>query len=261
MRFRNAFAVASGCAALAACASGSGPLDDLVARVEQASAPPSTPVVASVPDDEGAHVRRFEWITGPPEPRDDCEAALAAAGVRTGKASLPVRAIPKSDRVCGAEQVVVYRGSPAKIRWEPAPVVTCGMALALARFDAIAQEEAERALGSRVVAIKHLGSYACRGMAKFPGWPSEHSYANAIDVSTFVLKNGKEITVRRDFEATEEPPTKKAGDFLRRLSERAYGEEVFSSVLTPYFNALHRDHFHLDLARYRINGAHPRYLN
>jgi hypothetical protein len=30
---------------------------------------------------------------------------------------------------------------------------------------------------------------------------------------------------------------------------------VFSVVLTPYWDALHRDHFHLDLARYRVDGT------
>jgi hypothetical protein len=28
-------------------------------------------------------------------------------------------------------------------------------------------------------------------------------------------------------------------------------------VITPFFDALHRDHFHLDQARYRIDGSRP----
>jgi hypothetical protein len=43
--------------------------------------------------------------------------------------------------------------------------------------------------------------------------------------------------------------------FLRSLARRLYDEDVFSVVLTPFFDALHRDHFHLDLARYRLDGT------
>jgi hypothetical protein len=32
---------------------------------------------------------------------------------------------------------------------------------------------------------------------------------------------------------------------------------VFSNVLTPFWDAHHANHFHLDLARYRVNGARP----
>ena len=36
--------------------------------------------------------------------------------------------------------------------------------------------------GAPVVRIDQLGTYNCREMAAFPGWVSEHSYANAIDL-------------------------------------------------------------------------------
>jgi hypothetical protein len=45
--------------------------------------------------------------------------------------------------------------------------------------------------------------------------------------------------------------------FLRELANRAYDEELFSVVLTPYWDKLHRDHFHFDLARYRVDGTRP----
>lgn len=215
------------------------------------------------------------WTTGPPDVIVDCAAQLQAAGVKTAPATIPVHVVkdvrkrknapPPEERTCGADQVVVYKGSAANIRYEPAPVVTCGVALALAKFDAIVQAEAKRTFGTSVTRIRHLGSYACRGMAKFPTWPSEHSYANAIDVAVFVLKNGREVTVARHYpklpsdDATLPlPPKKKEGDFLEAVATRTWNENVFSSVLTPWFNAQHRDHFHLDLARYRINGTRPR---
>ena len=199
-----------------------------------------------------------DLVVAPPEPRADCHEALAAAGVAFADARIPVHQERKSrsQLTCGAEQVVVYRGSAARIAFVPAPVVTCGMALALARFEVVVQEEAERALGERVVRITQLGTYACREMAAYRGWVSEHSYANAIDVESFVLESGKHISVLRSFERGEETRTR-AGAFLRALSRRAYDEELFSNVLTPFFDDLHRNHFHLDLARYRNDGTRP----
>jgi hypothetical protein len=86
---------------------------------------------------------------------------------------------------------------------------------------------------------------------------SEHAYANAIDLARFVLKNGTLVDVKRDFDRAEGVPLRPAGALLRAISQRAFDEDVFSHVLTPFFNAAHRDHFHLDLARYRGDGSRP----
>ena len=110
--------------------------------------------------------------------------------------------------------------------------------------------------GERVVRITQLGTYACREMAAYRGWVSEHAYANAIDVESFVLESGKRVSVLSSFERGDETRTR-AGAFLRAVSHRAYDEAIFSNVLTPYFDERHRNHFHLDLARYRNDGARP----
>jgi hypothetical protein len=199
-----------------------------------------------------------DFVVAPPDPRPDCHAALAGAGVRFSDAQIPVHQEGKgrSRLTCGAEQVVVYRGSPARIAFEPTPVLTCSLALALARFEAVVQEESVRALGERVARITQLGTYSCREMAAYRGWVSEHAYANAIDVETFVLASGKRVSVLRNFERGDETHTR-AGEFLRAVSRRAYDEGVFSNVLTPFFDELHRNHFHLDLGRYRNDGTRP----
>ena len=153
-----------------------------------------------------------------------------------------------------APDVVVYRGSAAKIRWSPAPIVTCGMALGLARFDAMVQEEATRLYGKPVTRIEQGGTYNCRKMARFK-MVSEHSYANAIDVYAFRLKDGRRIVVQRDFGSLEKEPAAVPGLYLRTVARRAYDEGQFSVVLTRFFDELHKDHFHLDMARYRIDGT------
>jgi hypothetical protein len=179
-----------------------------------------------------------------------CEDKLRDAGVTFRSSQLPVHG-PDGGQ-CGAPQVVSYRMGPGRITYDPAPVLTCAMALALASFEPIVQAEAERVFQSRVVRIEELGTYNCRQIAAFKGTPSEHSYANAIDLSRFMFANGKSVSVLADFDMGADPPSRPGGDFLRAISVRAYHEDIFSNVLTPFWNKDHRNHFHLDLARYSV---------
>jgi hypothetical protein len=197
-----------------------------------------------------------DLVVAPPDPRPDCAQELAQAGVTFRLARLPVHK-EKGGLVCGAPQVVTYLRGPGKITYDPIPTLTCGMALALASFERILQEEAESTMHSRVVRVTQLGTYNCREMAAYTGWVSEHSYANAIDLDRFVFKSGKVAGVLRDFDTGDETPAKPAGLFLHRVSQRAFDEEIFSHVLTPFFDAHHKNHFHLDLARYRSEGTRP----
>jgi hypothetical protein len=212
-----------------------------------AAAPAITPYANTDPSDDD--------VPGPPDALVDCEAQLAAAGVTFRHASLPVHTERKI--VCGAPQVVVYQRGPGHIAYDPAPLLTCPMALALASFERIVQEEAARDFRVPVVRIAQLGTYNCREMAAFPGWVSEHAYANAIDLARFTLRSGITVDVQRDFDKGEAPPARRSGAFLRAVSQRAFDENVFSHVLTPFFDAHHKDHFHLDLARYRGDGTRP----
>jgi hypothetical protein len=194
-------------------------------------------------------------IVGPPDVRASCEDDLAAAGIKFKHAELPVFVQKKSNITCGAPQVIMYRGSPEKIAYEPAVMLTCTMALALARFETILQDESQKTFGKRVVKIHHLGTYSCREMAAYPGWVSEHSYANAIDLADFLLEDGRTIDVLKDFKPKTALATNDKGTWLRDVAQRAYEEEVFSTVLTPFFNKFHASHFHVDLARFRSDGT------
>jgi hypothetical protein len=199
-------------------------------------------------------------IVGPPEPLADCEEKLRRAGIAFRAASLPLkteRSRSGGDVIaCGAEQVVSYRGGPAKIRYNSWPTLTCGMALALSRWEQVLQEQASRELGQRIVRLTQGGTYNCRKMVRFD-FVSEHSYANAIDIRELQLSNGRRLSVARHFGALAAPPQTKEARFLRSVAERAFDERLFSVVLTPYWDRLHHDHFHLDLARYHVDGARP----
>lgn len=185
-------------------------------------------------------------LMAPPDRVSECEARLQEAGVRFTAARIPPHQNSSKTILCGTEQAVRFRRGPGNIRWSSSPKLSCRAALALAQFEQIVREEATALLDSRVYAARHLGTYACREMAAYDGWISEHSYANAIDISSFTLANGRVISVRQHY--FEDGPE---GQFLRAIARRAYTDDVFSVVLTPAFDAHHRDHFHLDMAHYR----------
>ena len=215
---------------------------------------PRSPATAAAP---GAADRDPEndFVVAPPDFIPDCEDRLRAAGVVFQRASLPLRRGAKGVPVCGTEQAVVYRSGPEKIRYGSAPILSCGMALALARFETVLNAEAQRELGQPVVRLSHLGTYNCRTMARYPDWVSEHSYANAIDIESFTLKNGRKFSVLQSFGKLERGPRRSEARFLEHLGQRLYDDGVFSVVITPHFDALHKNHFHLDLARYRVDGS------
>ncbi|HMJ12011.1 MAG TPA: extensin family protein [Polyangiaceae bacterium] len=194
-------------------------------------------------------------IVGPPDVIADCSERLRRLGVEHRSAPIALRQKRSGTYMCGNEQTVLYRSGPERIRYNAAPLVGCGLALALAHFEHLVQEEAELLFMRRVRRIEQGGTYNCRRMTRFQHLVSEHSYANAIDVRAFVLEDGRRISVRQHFGRLDREPATPQAKFLRRLARRLYDERVFSVVLTPYWDALHRDHFHLDMARYRVDGT------
>jgi hypothetical protein len=195
-----------------------------------------------------------DWVVAPPDPIADCEAKLRAAGVVFAHAELPVKPGNAKRPTCGVEQAVVYQHGPGKIRYSSAPIVSCGMALGLARFEQVLNQEAERYLGQDVARVEQGGTYNCRKMARFD-LVSEHAYANAIDIRSVTLKNGRKLTVLGSFGKTDAEPKRPEARFWRSVANRLYDEGAFSVVITPFFDALHRDHIHMDQARYRVDGS------
>lgn len=195
-------------------------------------------------------------VIGPPEAIAECEQRLVDAGVTFKPARIGLGRKHDGVYTCGAHQVVRFKRGPGAIRYANAPLLTCDMALAMAELERVAQEEAERNLGSRIVAIDHLGTYNCRKMVNFD-MISEHSFANAIDLRRFHLADGRTISVLDHFRPERGEDAPPEAIFLRRLANRLYDEDIFSVVVTPYFDSLHRNHIHVDLARYRVDGSRP----
>lgn len=198
-----------------------------------------------------------DFVVAPPELIVDCEARLRAAGVEFTSAELPVKPGNAKRPTCGTPQAVVYKRGPAKVRYNSAPVLSYSIALGLARFEQVLVEEAERQLGQGVARIEQGGTYNCRRMARFD-LVSEHSYANAIDIRSVSLKNGRKLTVLGTFGKLDEEPKRPEARFWRSVAQRLYDEGTFSVVITPFFDGLHKDHLHFDQARYRVDGSRPR---
>lgn len=126
-------------------------------------------------------------------------------------------------------------------------LATCPLAVAWAMFERHAlQPAAQSRFGQPVTRVGHLGTYACRNVNNSEsGRRSEHATANAIDVSAFGLRDGREMSIRRGWQGGD--PAEAA--FLRDLRDGAC--RFFNAVLGPDYNALHHDHFHLDMGGLR----------
>jgi len=122
--------------------------------------------------------------------------------------------------------------------------MTCPLAANFAAWARYGVAPAARLyLGADVVRIETFGTYACRNIIGNPniaGRRSEHAHANAVDVSGFVLSDGRRITIQNDW--TQDGP---ASQFLRVI--RASACKRFRSVLSPDYNAAHYNHLHFDM--------------
>ena len=86
-----------------------------------------------------------------------------------------------------------------------------------------------------------MGSYNCRNVAG-SSRRSAHATANAIDISGFVLADGRRITVAGNW--NDKSPQ------VRRFFQTIHASACkrFGVVLGPAYNAAHRDHLHLELS-------------
>ena len=108
---------------------------------------------------------------------------------------------------------------------------------------------AKQYLGSEVVKIETMGTFNCRVVnGSRSGKLSEHAFANAVDVSAFVLRDGRRVSVLNGWRGSAEERA-----FLRRLHQSAC--KRFGTVLGPDYNAAHTNHFHFDMAKSMRNGT------
>ena len=126
--------------------------------------------------------------------------------------------------------------------------IRCGQARAFAAWarNGVAPA-AYQILGSELSRIVSMGSYACRNTVGTtgPARRSGHAIANAIDIAAFELKDGRRISILSDWHSPD-PAVRR---FLTTSHTSACRR--FGTVLSPDYNAAHRDHLHLE-----DDGAH-----
>lgn len=166
-----------------------------------------------------------------------CRAALREGGVRFTEGET------RETGFCSTRNTVRPAGrlSPA------APVMTCPTALGYALWERqVLVPKARRIMNSRLTRVDHYGTYACRTIYGRPGErPSAHAKAQALDVAGFRFADGRRATVAADFRAAGDE-----GHFVQAARNGAC--RVFGTVLSPDYNAAHRDHLHLESGGYRL---------
>src|SRR6478735_9878294 len=144
------------------------------------------------------------------------------------------------------------RGDPVNtvgpVAVKPTATLACPIVSVLDRWlaDSV-QPAAQRWFGVRVVEIKQISAYSCRGMnGNSNAHISEHAFGNALDISGFVLADGHKVTVQYGWHGAPEEQ-----GFLRDVQASAC--QQFNTVLAPGSNVYHEDHIHVDLMR-RASG-------
>jgi len=131
-----------------------------------------------------------------------------------------------------------------QVSMKPTATLACPIVSALDRWlsDSV-QPAAMRWFGTRVVEIRQISAYSCRGMNGNPhAHISEHAFGNALDISAFTLADGRRITVKGGWRGMPEEQ-----GFLRDVQGAAC--QQFNTVLAPGSNRHHEDHIHVDLMR------------
>ncbi len=145
---------------------------------------------------------------------------------------------------CRVENPVNLRSVTIKgntIDLPEAPLLNCKFALQFSKW--LSESGApilSAQLDSLVERISTGPGFECRGRngdgtAKI----SEHGYGNAVDLSTFRLRNGKTLHV---------------GDSTLLPGVRASACGYFTTVLGPGSNAAHAEHFHFDMGTHGKSG-------
>lgn len=198
----------------------------------------------SAGDASGGYSRAPSRVASAPQsiasrPEDAaCLSELGAAGARF--APLPDTYTAPGCSQLGTVQLTALAGDRASFGVSNIGPVQCRVASNFGNWARFGVDRAARQiLGSPLARIETLGSYSCRNVAG-SNRRSAHATAEAIDVSAFVLEDGRRISLVEDWNGG----TAAEREFLRVVHRSAC--KRFGTVLGPEYNSAHADHFHLE---------------
>lgn len=187
--------------------------------------------------------RGVEQSAQPTAIRPEARACMADLGSkRADFTPLPDQYYGAGCSTLGAVRLASIEGDSARFALAGLGPVACPLADTFAGWARYGVDRAaQQILGSELVKIETMGSYSCRNVAG-SARRSAHATASAIDVSGFVLADGRRITVAGDW-ADKSPKVQR---FFATIHTSAC--KRFGTVLGPAYNAAHRDHLHLELS-------------
>ncbi len=148
---------------------------------------------------------------------------------------LAVKPILSRTKGCSVKDPVLV-SSVDGVRLNPPATLNCNAANALAEW---VDEGLQPAFNNQVVQLNIADSYSCRPRNNVRGNKvSEHGSGNAIDISAFVLRSGKVMSVSGNY-----------GTQIKRAKQAACG--TFHTTLGPGSDGYHENHIHLDVAQNR----------
>jgi Extensin-like protein C-terminus len=92
----------------------------------------------------------------------------------------------------------------------------------------------------------HMGTYNCRVISGTETL-SQHALGLAIDLAGFTLANSTTYTVLDDWEDNVANPQTPGGIWLKEFADTMFDRGIWNIMLTPNYNDLHDNHFHVDL--------------
>lgn len=182
-------------------------------------------------------------------PDEEVEAVTAACIQTLREAGVEVRRAEDIDGgdFCQVRNAVVITGGAVTPLSPGNLAMQCPLAVRYVIWDRqVLRPAAQAAYGSTPVSVNNFGTYSCRriyGSDDPADRPSEHARANALDVGSVTLADGRTVSVQADW-GGQGPQGVEGAGFIRRIRDGAC--RVFSTVLSPDYNEAHADHLHLD---------------
>lgn len=137
---------------------------------------------------------------------------------------------------CGVADAIELRAVSGVRLAQPA-TVDCSIAQALNTW---VGNVLQPAFDGQVRSLQIAGGYTCRGRNNQRGAKiSEHGKGRAIDISGLTFRDGKTITVERDWNRGER------GRKMAATYKRGCG--IFGTTLGPGSDGYHEDHMHFDV--------------
>ena len=167
-----------------------------------------------------------------------CMARLGQMGAQY--TPVPDRYMEQGCAILGSVQLASLQSDSASLGVTNLGPVTCEVSEVFSGWARYGVDRAARQIfGSAVRRIETMGSYSCRNVAG-TNRRSGHATGTAIDVSGFLLEDGRRITVKDGWNGNS-----RERQFLQVVQDSAC--KRFGTVLGPSYNTAHADHLHVEL--------------